>query len=79
VTSWLTKFSKRHGFRPLHPHMFRHSAASALIFGGLDVTSTAKRLGHSRTSTTLDVYAHLIQDAEQKSADILGEAFLKHA
>ena len=79
VTSWMTKFSKRHGFRPLHPHMLRHSAASALIFGGLDVTTTAKRLGHSRTSTTLDVYAHLIQDAEQKSADILGEAFLKHA
>ena len=79
ITAWLTKFSKKYGFRPLHPHMFRHSAASALIYGGLDVTSTAKRLGHSRTSTTLDVYAHLIQDAEQKSADILSEAFLKHA
>lgn len=79
VTSWMTKFSKKYGFRPLHPHMFRHAAASALIYGGLDVTSTAKRLGHSRTSTTLDVYAHLIQDAEQKSADILGEAFLKNA
>ncbi|MBR3556842.1 MAG: hypothetical protein IKN89_13110 [Oscillospiraceae bacterium] len=45
--------------------MLRHSAASALIFGGLDVTSTAKKLRHSRTSTTMDVYAHLIQDAEQ--------------
>ena len=59
--------------------MLRHSAASALIFGGQDVTSTAKRLRHARTSTTLNVYAHMIQDAERKSADILGEAFLKHA
>ncbi len=59
--------------------MLRHSAASALVVGGLNVTTAAKGLGHSRTSTTMDVYAHLIQDAEQKSADILGEAFLKHA
>ena len=59
--------------------MLRHSAASALIFGGLDVTSTAKRPGRSRTSTTLDVYAHRIRDTEQKSADILSGAFLKRA
>ena len=73
------KILSRSDSRAYNVRILRRSAASALIFGGLAVASTAKRLGHSRTSTTLDVYAHLIQDAEQKSADILGEAFLKHA
>ncbi len=40
-------------------HALRHCHASALIAAGLDVVTVSRRLGHSKASITLDVYAHL--------------------
>ncbi|MCD7768690.1 MAG: site-specific integrase [Oscillospiraceae bacterium] len=79
VTSWLDKFSKRHGLPHLNPHAFRHTMASLLYFNGVDSVSISKRLGHSRVSTTCDIYAHIVQEADQKNADILAEVFLGRA
>ena len=77
VTTWLDRFSKRHGLPHLHPHAFRHTAASMLLYAGMDVVSVASRLGHSQVSTTTDVYAHVLAEADVKSADILSEIYFK--
>jgi len=79
ATSWLSKFSKRHGLPHVNPHAFRHTMASMLYFNGVDSVSISKRLGHSKVSTTTDIYAHVIAAADQKSADILADIFLKNA
>lgn len=79
VTSWLSKFSKRHSLPHVNPHAFRHTMASMLYFNGVDSVSISKRLGHSKVSTTTDIYAHVIAAADQKSADILADIFLKKA
>ena len=79
VTSWLSKFSKRHSLPHVNPHAFRHTMASMLYFNGVDSISISKRLGHSKVSTTTDIYAHIIAEADQKSADILADIFLKKA
>jgi len=79
VTSWLSKFSKRHGLPHINPHAFRHTMASMLYFNGVDSISISKRLGHSKVSTTTDIYSHVIEAADQKSADILADIFLKKA
>lgn len=79
VTDWLAKFSKRHGLPHITPHALRHTMTSLLIFNGVDIVSTAKRLGHSQVSTTSDIYAHVIEQADKKNADILGDIFLKKA
>ncbi len=79
VTSWLGKFSKRHGLPHVNPHAFRHTMASMLYFNGIDSVSISKRLGHSKVSTTTDIYAHVIAAADQKNADILADIFLKKA
>lgn len=79
VTSWLSKFSKRHGLPHVNPHAFRHTMASMLYFNGVDSVSISKRLGHSKVSTTTDIYAHVIAAADQQSADILADIFLKKA
>lgn len=76
VTSWLGKFSKRHGLPHVNPHAFRHTMASMLYFNGVDSVSISKRLGHSKVSTTTDIYAHVIAAADQKNADILADIFL---
>lgn len=79
VTDWLKKFSKRHDLPHIHPHSFRHTMASMLYFNGVDSVSISKRLGHAQVSTTANVYAHIIEEADQKNADILADVFLKKA
>lgn len=74
VTSYMTKFSKRHGLPHINPHGFRHTMASLLIFNGIDPVTVSHRLGHSETSTTTDIYAHMIADADSRSADLIGDA-----
>ncbi len=79
VNDWLTKFSKRNGLPHINPHAFRHTMVSLLYFNGMDDVSVSNRLGHAQVSTTANYYAHIIEDADQKSADILAEVILKKA
>ena len=72
-TSWLAKFSKGHNLLSLHPHLFRHSQVSILISEGMDILSVSKRLGHSRTSTTLDIYGHALAKADERASILLDE------
>ena len=48
-------------------HSLRHTFASLLIAKGLDVVFVSRQLGHASPATTLGVYAHLFEQAEQKS------------
>ena len=52
-------------------HGLRHTAASILINQHMDVAAVSKRLGHSRTSVTLDTYTHAIKEADKAAADLL--------
>lgn len=79
VTDWMRKFSKRHELPHIHPHSFRHTMASLLYASGADSVSISKRLGHAQVSTTANIYAHVMEDADQRNADILAGAILKKA
>lgn len=73
VNAALRRFCARHGLRHIHPHMFRHTAASILISSGVDVLTVSKMLGHATTTTTLDIYGHVILEAESRAADCITE------
>ena len=79
VTTWLTIFSKRHGLPHVNAHAFRHTMASMLYFNGVYSVSISKRLGHAQVSTTANIYAHVMEAADKKNADILADVFLKRA
>ena len=66
ITRWLSKFAKKHNLPPISPHTFRHSLASFLIFEGVDTVTVSNSLGHARTSTTTDIYAHVTKQANEK-------------
>lgn len=55
-------------------HTLRHTYGSLLIEGGAPLTYVQRQMGHSRLSTTLDVYAHLIEDTGHASVldEVLG-------
>lgn len=49
-------------------HALRHMAASAMLAGSKDLTTTAKRLGHAKSTFTVDTYGHLLTDADKEAA-----------
>ena len=51
---------KKKGLQPVHS--LRHSMASHAFANGVDLVTVQKRLGHSRPSTTADIYLHAIGD-----------------
>ncbi len=55
-------------------HQFRHLNASLLIYNGEDVRAVSAALGHSQTSTTLNIYAHTFETAQARACDALAEA-----
>ncbi|MFT4037804.1 MAG: site-specific integrase [Thermomicrobiales bacterium] len=49
----------------------RHAAASLLIADGVPLTAVSAMLGHALTSTTLNVYAHVLPGGERATADAM--------
>ena len=66
---WLEKFCKETDQRFLGIHAFRHLNASLLIEGGADVRTVSAMLGHSQTSTTLNLYAHSFAEAQARAGE----------
>lgn len=77
ATDYLKKFSKRNNLPHINPHAFRHTMASMLYYNGVDSVSISKRLGHAQVSTTANIYAHVVEQADKKNAEILSDIFLK--
>ena len=44
--------------RPITLHQFRHSHDTLLIQNNMLINEVSRRLGHSKVSTTLDIYTH---------------------
>lgn len=50
-------------------HGLRHTHASLLLYEGVSIASVAKRLGHNNTTTTQEIYIHIIRELENKDND----------
>jgi integrase len=59
------------GLRHVRPHDLRHFVATQLA-AGVDPRTVSGRLGHSRTSTTLDIYAAFVPARDRDAAELLG-------
>jgi integrase len=70
------KVLKRAKLRRVRVHDLRHGAASALLLDGLDLKRISAALGHSRTATTPDTYAHVLEALDKESAHKLDGLFL---
>lgn len=76
--------SMTHGFAalmaklkmPYHLHQLRHFAATTAIGAGVDIRTVAGRLGHADASTTLRIYAHVLQAQDRLAAEALGRALM---
>lgn len=75
ITRWQSTFSKKHDIPPIHPHAFRHTAASTMIANGVDIVTAAAELGHASPTTTANMYAHELAIARAKAADARAGVF----
>ena len=64
---WLKRFCERENVSFKGLHSFRHFVASQALASGVDVKAVSSMLGHSQTSTTLNIYAHAVQQANEKA------------
>ena len=62
--TFLKKFCKAYDLPQINVHSLRHLNATLLINSGADVKTVSTLLGHSQTSTTLNIYAHELQSAK---------------
>jgi integrase len=73
LTSWFRKFCRKNGFpESVHIHTLRHTSATLQIESHQSIRAVSARLGHSQTSTTMNIYSHAIQSADATAAEILG-------
>ncbi|MBO6197243.1 MAG: site-specific integrase [Butyrivibrio sp.] len=54
-------------------HCLRHTSATLLIAGNLDAKTVSSRLGHKDVQTTLDIYAHPLDERDRLASAILEE------
>ncbi|HEX2161413.1 MAG TPA: tyrosine-type recombinase/integrase [Thermoleophilaceae bacterium] len=62
-------------FRPIGLHECRHTFASLMIAADVNIKALSTYMGHTSVTTTLDLYGHLLPNAEDEAADRL-QSFL---
>ncbi|KHE67025.1 site-specific integrase, partial [Halobacillus sp. BBL2006] len=67
----LLKISGIH--KELTPHSLRHTHTSLLIEAGVGVKEIQQRLGHGDINTTMNIYAHITENMEEKASQKFSE------
>ena len=55
----------------VHPHMLRHTHTSLLASKGIPVEVISRRLGHSDSRITKEVYLHVTKELKEKDRKML--------
>jgi integrase len=69
----LTEQLDLRGFKGLRLHDLRHAHATLLLLGGVPVNAVSHRLGHSNATITLNVYSHVLRQAEDRAVSVAAE------
>ena len=65
----LSKICKKHKFKEIKIHGFRHTHCSLLFESGFTIQEVQDRLGHSDLKTTMSIYAHVTEKQRDNMAD----------
>ena len=70
---WLRKYRLKYNFERVTPHGLRHFYTTYLLVKGVDIKTVSRLLGHSKTATTLNIYASISKEGFEKAESILNE------
>ena len=71
ATQRFAALRRRAGVSGVRLQDLRHATASYLLDSGLDIATVSQHMRHSRTSTTHDVYAHVLQGRSRRASAVL--------
>ncbi len=74
VTRMLQGILHSAGLPPMRFHDLRHAAATLMLALGIPLLEVSRALGHSQTSTTLDIYSHALPEMRSDARDRLTAA-----
>lgn len=63
-------FLEKNGLRHRKFHSLRHTSATLLLYGGVNVRQVQERLGHGNIKTT-NIYLHCVAEADEEAANVL--------
>ncbi|OLO35912.1 hypothetical protein BTR23_16340 [Alkalihalophilus pseudofirmus] len=69
VTTWWSRFLERNELPKITFHELRHTSATLMINRGNHMKLISARLGHSNIGTTMDLYGHALESADEKIAN----------
>mgnify|MGYP004664664085 CR=1 FL=1 len=74
-TKQFSKFLKRYNLKHRKFHSLRHTSATLLLYGGVNIKQVQNRLGHGDIETT-NKYLHCIAEADEQAATVLQDMFI---
>lgn len=69
-TKQFSKFLAKNGLKHRKFHCLRHTSATLLLYGGVNLKQVQERLGHGDITTT-NKYLHCIAEADEEATNIL--------
>lgn len=75
VYTWWRRFIKKNNLPYIRFHDLRHASATLLINEGDHMKTISNLLGHASISTTMNIYGHALEEADQKAADMFNHLF----
>lgn len=69
------KFLIKYNLPIINFHALRHTSASLQLSRGISIVDISKRLGHSETSTTLNIYSHAFNSGNEKIVNEFNNIF----
>lgn len=79
ISQWWRRFTTKHNLRHIRFHELRHTSATLLINEGVHAKVISERLGHADISTTMNIYGHVLNEADQAAATHFDTFFDKKA
>ena len=72
---WLKKVLEKANLKKVTLHSLRHTNITMQLTAGVDLKTVSSRAGHSRTSTTTDIYSHFMKNSDRHASKIIDEIF----
>jgi integrase len=77
ISQWWARFIKKNNLKKIRFHDLRHTSATLLINEGVHAKVISERLGHADISTTMNIYGHVLAEADQTAAAHFDNFFKK--
>lgn len=75
IDNWVDKICDAAGLPHRTVHSLRHTNITMQIAAGVPLVTVSGRAGHARTSTTTDIYSHLLKSSDKTAAETLEQLF----